>query len=72
MHFCSGDLGLSSIALFALLHGLSAIQIVLHNNNTIHRHSSSEYEDGSKTLDADADPNTAWTTNNVIYHVSKC
>ena len=47
------------------------IQIVLHNNNKIHRHSSSEYEDGSKTLDADADPNTAWTINNVIYHGSK-
>ena len=29
-----------------------------------------EYEDGSKMLDADADPNTAWTINNVIYHGS--
>ena len=48
------------------------IQIILHNNNKSHRHLSSQYEDGSKTLDADADPNTAWATNNVIYHVSKC
>ena len=40
-------------------------QIVLHNNNKIHLH----YSSGSKTLDADS--NTAWTINDIIYHGSK-
>ena len=47
---CIGDLGSSSIALFALLHGLSAIQIVLHNNNTIHGATMVSTLDAARTV----------------------